>query len=158
MPQLSMHTPIADLTLYENAGAIVALDWGWVEDQDPSPLLREAKKQLDAYFDGDLKAFDLPLDPYGTDHQSKVWAAMGKIPYGQVATYGDLANQLNSSAQAIGTACGRNPIPIIIPCHRIVSQGPVGSEKWLGGYSGDGGTWTKKALLTLEEVLEPELF
>ncbi|WND03671.1 methylated-DNA--[protein]-cysteine S-methyltransferase [Temperatibacter marinus] len=158
MPQLSLHTPIADITLYEHQEKIVALDWGWVEDQEKSPLLLEAKNQLDAYFDGQLTSFDLPLDPYGTDHQKRVWTRMASIQYGETMSYGALAKNLSSSAQAVGTACGRNPIPIILPCHRVVATGEKGSEKWLGGYSGDGGIWTKKALLILEEILEPELF
>lgn len=169
MAHISLHTPIADLTVFEHNSALVAVEWGWTEqidlDKEQSDgsvtrgqidLLREAKKQLDAYFDGDLRVFDLPLYPYGTDHQVKVWRAMQQIPYGEVRTYGDIARDISSSAQAVGNACGRNPLPIIIPCHRIVAAGATGSDQWLGGYSGDGGPWTKRALLTLEEVLPPD--
>lgn len=157
MPHISMHTPIADLTIFENDGAIVALDWGWTPEQETSALLSETKSQIDAYFDGELTQFNLPLNPFGTDHQVKVWDTMQKIKYGDYRSYGDLAKNIGSSAQAVGTACGRNPIPIIIPCHRIISTGQIGSEKWLGGYSGEGGAWTKKALLILEQVLPPDL-
>lgn len=151
MFQLSLHTPVIDLTVTEIEGAIVSLDWGWSPFQVPSPLLIEAKKQLDAYFDGDLESFDLPLDPSGTVHQQKVWDAMQTIPYGETETYGDIAQQLTSSAQAVGGACGRNPIPILIPCHRVVSRAGK-----LGGYSGDGGLYTKRALLVLEGALTVE--
>lgn len=169
MAHISLHTPIADLTIFEHDAAIVAVEWGWTDAVDfktslrdgeitrgQIALLQEAKRQIDAYFDGELKQFDLPLNPYGTDHQQSVWQAMQQIPYGEVRSYGDLATDLKSSAQAVGTACGRNPLPILIPCHRIVASGTKGSDKWLGGYSGDGGPWTKRALLTLEEVLEPD--
>jgi len=151
MSQLSMHTPIIDITITELEGSIIALDWGWSPFQETSPLLSEAKRQLDAYFDGDLTQFDLPLNPMGTKHQEKVWQAMRHIPYGDTATYGSLAKNIGSAAQAVGTACGRNPIPILIPCHRIVA-----SAGKLGGYSGDGGLYTKRALLVLEGALTVE--
>ena len=145
MPQLSMHTPIGDLAISEQNGALVALDWGWGRDQDKTPLLTEAKRQLDAYFDGKLTDFDLPLSPDGTAHQKAVWRAMAKIKYGAMMSYGDLAAKIGSSPRAVGGACGANPIPIIVPCHRV-----VGSGGKLHGYSGAGGLDTKLALLRLE--------
>ncbi|TNE65119.1 MAG: methylated-DNA--[protein]-cysteine S-methyltransferase [Alphaproteobacteria bacterium] len=151
MPQLSMHTPVIDITLTEIDGAIIAVDWGWSPFQEPSDLLREAKRQLDLYFDGELTSFDLPLQPMGTRHQEKVWQAMREIPYGEVRSYGELAASIGSAAQAVGTACGRNPLPILIPCHRVVA-----SAGKLGGYSGDGGLYTKRALLVLEGALTVE--
>lgn len=151
MSQLSMHTPVIDITITELDGSIIALDWGWSPFQETSPLLIEAKRQLDAYFDGDLKDFDLPITPLGTKHQEKVWQAMREIPYGETVTYGDLAKDIGSAAQPVGTACGRNPIPILVPCHRV-----VGSAGKLGGYSGDGGLYTKRALLVLEGALSIE--
>ncbi len=151
MSQLSMHTPVIDITITEIEGSIVALDWGWSPFQEPTPLLIEAKRQLDAYFDGDLADFDLPLDPMGTKHQEKVWQAMLKIPYGETTSYGKLAKDIGSAAQAVGTACGRNPIPILVPCHRV-----LGSAGKFGGYSGDGGLYTKRALLVLEGALSVE--
>lgn len=151
MYQLSMHTPVIDITLTEIEGAIIALDWGWSPFQDPSPLLVEAKKQLDAYFDGDLTTFDLPINPMGSKHQEKVWRAMLDIPCGETMTYGALAKKIGSAAQPVGSACGRNPIPILVPCHRV-----VGSNGNFGGYSGDGGLYTKRALLVLEGALSIE--
>lgn len=151
MFQLSMHTPSIDITLSELDGSIIALDWGWSPFQAPSPLLVEAKRQLDAYFDGDLTHFNLPLKPMGTRHQEKVWRAMQEIPYGETRTYGNIAKEIGSAAQAVGSACGRNPIPILIPCHRIVARAGK-----LGGYSGDGGLYTKRALLVLEGALSVE--
>jgi methylated-DNA-[protein]-cysteine S-methyltransferase len=144
MPQISLHSPVGDLSISQDGDDIVAIDWGWGRDQNSTPVLKEAVKQLHAYFDGKLETFDLPLRPHGTDFQQKVWRAMLKIPYGKTRTYGDLATKLKSGARPVGTACGRNPIPIIIPCHRV-----LGTQS-LGGYSGQGGLDTKIALLTLE--------
>lgn len=151
MPQCSLHSPVGDLTLFEDDGALVALDWGWVEEQGETPLLAEARRQLDAYFAGDRTDFDLPLSPVGgTAFQNRVWQIMRAIPYGAVRTYGELAAELSSSARAIGGACGRNPLPILIPCHRV-----VGRNGALGGYSGMEGTDTKKRLLMLEGAALP---
>jgi methylated-DNA-[protein]-cysteine S-methyltransferase len=90
----------------------------------------------------------LPLIPHGTDFLRKIWTAMRQIPYGQTVTYGELAEQVGSSPRAVGRACGHNPLPILIPCHRV-----LGSDGKLGGYSGEGGIETKTALLRLEGVL-----
>jgi len=148
MPQLSLHSPIGDLTISEDDRAIVSVDWGWGMEQTETPLRVKAKQQLEAYFDGLLKEFDLPLRPAGTPFQNRVFGAMCRIPYGETATYGELAHQVGSVARAIGQACGANPIPIIIPCHRVLA-----ADDRLGGYSGDGGVETKVALLRLEGVL-----
>jgi methylated-DNA-[protein]-cysteine S-methyltransferase len=145
MPQFSFHTPLGDITLSEEEGALVSLDWGWAKDSAPTPLLRRAKTQIDKYFDGKSFEFDLPLNPAGTAFQKRVWRAMSKIPYGHTKTYGDLAKALSSAARAVGGACGANHIPIIIPCHRV-----LGAAGNLGGYSGDGGLDTKLALLRIE--------
>ena len=156
MSQLSLHTPVGDLTLSADDGKLVAVDWGWGRDQTHTALLDEAKAQLEAYFDGALKTFDLPLAPFGTPFQQSVWRLMTKIPYGKTRTYGELAKKLGASARAVGTACGRNPLPILIPCHRILA-----ANGGLGGYSGEGGLDTKTALLRLEGVLpepDPALF
>lgn len=144
MPQLSFHSPIGELTVSEDAGVLVSLDWGWGQDQSKTALLERARDQLIAYFDGYRQEFDLPLHPAGTPFQNKVWAAMQDIPFGQVQTYGQIAKKIGSAARAVGMACGANPIPVIIPCHRIVAA------TGLGGYSGDGGLVTKQALLDLE--------
>lgn len=147
MTQLSFHSPIGDLTLTEEDGFIVSLDWGWSCAQGTSPLLEKAKKQVMDYLDGLQRDFDLPLAPMGTEFQKKVWKAMLAIPHGKTESYGEIATKLNSGARAVGTACGRNPIPIIIPCHRVLA-----ANGGLGGYSGEGGTETKRKLLELEGV------
>ncbi|HEY8353379.1 MAG TPA: methylated-DNA--[protein]-cysteine S-methyltransferase, partial [Sphingomonadales bacterium] len=151
MPQLSCHSPVGDITIHEWDGAIVSLDWGWGSLQEPSPLLKEAKCQLEAYFDGDLKTFDLPLAPGGTSFFTRLWRRLMDIPYGEVVTYGRLAAELGSHARAVGMACARNPIPILIPCHRVVAR-----DGRLAGYSGDGGLETKAFLLRLEGAGEAE--
>lgn len=144
MPQLSLRSPVGDLTLSEEDGAIVSVDWGWGRDQTETPLLREARQQLFDYFDGKRTAFDLPLAPSGTDYQRRVWAALCAIPPGETRTYGDIARAAGGSPRSVGGANGRNPIPIIIPCHRVLA----GTH--FGGYSGEGGLETKRFLLDLE--------
>ena len=144
MPQLSLHTPVGDITVFEEAGAIVSLDWGWVQDQDPSPVLLRAKEQLQAYFDGALTAFDLPLAPAGTAYRQAVWQALCEIPYGETCSYREIALKAGGSARSVGQANGRNPIPLLIPCHRVVAVSHI------GGYSGGDGLATKRWLLGLE--------
>jgi len=149
MSYLAYNSPVGPLTLFEEDGVIIAVEWGWPPESEdaPAPVLEQARDQLDAYFEGRLKEFDLPLAPMGTAFQKKVWQAMSRIPFGATRTYGDLAGELGTSPRALGGACGRNPIPIIIPCHRI-----LGSNGGLGGYSGMDGTETKAFLLRLEGV------
>lgn len=144
VPQLSLHSPIGDLTVSEEDGGIVAVDWGWGRDQDETPLLRQARGQLEAYFDGRLDRFDLPLTPHGTPYRRRVWQALRGIPFGQTRTYVEIAVVAGGSARSVGQANGRNPIPILIPCHRVVASGG------LGGYSGGDGLDTKRYLLALE--------
>jgi len=144
MPQLSIHSPIGDLAISEDDGKIVALDWGWGSDHDETAVLVRARDQLNAYFDGDLETFDLPLAPGGTAFQQKVWQAMQAIPFGDVKTYGAIAKEIGSAARAVGMGCGANPIPVLIPCHRVVAG------NGLGGYSGEGGLGTKQHLLEHE--------
>ncbi len=144
MPQLSLHSPIGDLTVSEENGAIVALDWGWGRDQTETPLLTRTRDALFAYFDRERTRFDLPLAPVGTPFQCRVWAALQTIPYGHTRSYAVLAATLGSVARAVGQANAANPIPILIPCHRVVAAGG------LGGYSGGDGAATKRALLDLE--------
>lgn len=146
MRRASVDSPLGPLTVTERGGALVELDWGGDTAQAAGGgVLAEARRQLAAYFAGELTAFDLPLAPAGTAHQKRVWRAMQDIPYGGYRTYGALAAAIGSSARAVGTACGRNPIPIIIPCHRVLAAGGK-----IGGYSGKGGTVTKRYLLSLE--------
>ena len=144
VPQLSLHTPIGDLTVSEEEGALVALDWGWGRDQTETPLLREARAQLHAYFDQELTRFDLPLAPNGTSYRLRVWAALAAIPYGETRAYAEIARAAGGSPRSVGQACGANPLPLLIPCHRaLAAAGP-------GGYSGGDGLATKRALLALE--------
>lgn len=147
MPQLSMHSPIGDLTISSEDGVLVALDWGWARDQSSDDLLARAKSQLENYFDGKSETFDLPLAPAGTEFQQRVWTLMSAISYGKTMSYGEMAAALGSAARAVGMACGANPIPVIIPCHRVLAA------NGMGGYSGEGGVETKVALLRLEGVL-----
>jgi methylated-DNA-[protein]-cysteine S-methyltransferase len=145
MPQLTILTQIGELTVSEEDGAIVALDWGRGRDQAETPLLRRAALALQDYFDGADTAPDLPLAPAGTAFRQRVWAAMRAIPPGSTRSYGDLARELGSAARAVGQACGANPIPILIPCHRVTGAGGR-----LGGFSGGEGTATKRWLLEHE--------
>lgn len=144
MALVSLHSPFGDLSISEEDGAIVALDWGWGSVQDETVLLRRARAQLEAYFDGELRAFDLPLLPAGSAYRQRVWQALREIPYGETRTYGEIAARAGGSARSVGQANGDNPIPILIPCHRVVA----GSG--LGGYSGGDGPETKRLLLALE--------
>ena len=144
MPQLSLHAPVGDLTISEEDGQIVAVDWGWGRDQATTPVLLEARSQLHAYFDGGQVGFDLPLAPRGTPYQRRVWAALRLIPAGETRSYADIARVAGGSPRSVGMANGANPIPIVIPCHRVV--GATGS----GGYSGGDGVPTKLFLLDLE--------
>ncbi len=141
-------TPVGPITVFEESDCLVAVEWGRAPDPGETPLLGEARRQLDAYFDGTLTEFDLPLAPTGSPFQQAVWAAMRRIPYGAMRTYGDLAREVEGSAQSVGGACGDNQIPIIIPCHRV-----VGADGHMVGYSGAGGVETKQALLRLEGAL-----
>jgi len=151
VPQLSLHTPIGDLSVSQQDGAIVAVDWGWGSEQSETALLRRARDQLHAYFDGELTAFDLPLAPAGTAYRLHVWRALCAIPYGATRSYLDIAHAAGGSPRSVGQASGYNPIPIVIPCHRVVAT------THLGGYSGGDGLATKRWLLALEARTQPLL-
>lgn len=141
--RLTIDTPTGPVTLTECDGAITGLTWGGQGDVR-SALLVAAERQLAAYFADASKGFDLPLRVEGSDFQRAVCAAMRAIPAGQTRTYGDIASDLGVPPQAVGQACGRNPVPIIIPCHRVLAA------TGLGGFSGAGGIETKIALLRHE--------
>lgn len=145
MPQLSLHTPLGEVTISEEDGAIVALDWGRGRDQDATPLLRQARDQLQDYFDGKRLSFDLSLAPEGSPFQKRVWAALCAIPAGETRSYADIARAIGSAPRAVGGANGANPIPLFIPCHRVIA-----ADGSLGGYSGGDGPATKRYLLDLE--------
>lgn len=144
VPQLSLHSPIGDLTISEEEGNIVALDWGWGRDQTPTDLLLRAKTALQDYFDGAPLA-ELPLRPQGSAYRQRVWQALRQIPAGQTRSYQEIARIAGGSARSVGGANAANPIAIFIPCHRVVSA------QGLGGYSGGEGLRTKQILLALEQ-------
>lgn len=139
-----MDSPVGPLTVVVEDDAVVALEWVRPQRQDTHPVLEAALEQLAAYFAGTRQNFDLPLAPKTSDFQKIFGAALCDIPCGETRTYGDLAKLLGRPAQAIGQACGANPIAILIPCHRVLAA------NGLGGYSGAGGIETKVKLLQLE--------
>ncbi len=145
---LSLASPVGRLRLSERDGALVRLAWSDAPGGEVTAVLRQASQQLEAYFAGDLKIFDLPLAPAGTTFQRRVFAAMAAIPFGATRSYGALAAELGSVARAVGGACGANPLPILIPCHRVLAAGGR-----LGGFSGGGGVPTKTWLLRHEGAL-----
>lgn len=136
-------SPVGDLTVIASKTGVVAVEWrrGRMDD---TRVLRQAVDELDAYFAAKRTEFTVKIDLQCSDFQASVCHAMSAIPFGETRTYGDLAKQLGVPAQAIGQACGGNPIPIIIPCHRVLGA------NGLGGFSGDGGVETKVALLKHE--------
>ena len=151
-----MDSPIGPLRLVEHNGAITAIEFSPYRDSDgrvrgaesdTEPVLVETVRQLTAYFDRDLKEFDLPLDPVGTDFQRRVWDQLLGVGWGETASYGEIAHRLgmtNAASRAVGLANGRNPIPIVIPCHRI-----IGANGTLTGYA--SGLPRKQLLLELEQ-------
>lgn len=141
----SVDGPFGHIGVEARDGAITRVFWDAPIRAPETPELRAAVEQLAAYFDGRLRDFDLPLAPRGSEFQIAVCDLMRAIPYGETRTYGDLAKDLGVAAQPIGKACGGNPIPIIIPCHRV-----MGADGKLIGFSGKGGVETKVALLRLE--------
>ena len=139
-----MGGPFGPMTLTEVDGVITRLSWGDLGASDPDHVLAEATRQLSDYFAGRRRAaFDLPL-AFLPGLTGAVQQAMVAIPFGETRTYGDLSKAIGVPAQAIGQACGANPIPILIPCHRILSASS------LGGFSAPGGVETKVALLKRE--------
>lgn len=150
-------SPVGTLRLVERGGFLTAIEFEPHRDgdgrprgarQDDHPVLVEAARQLAAYFAGDLTDFDLPLAPEGSDFQQRVWAQLRTIGYGETATYGAIAHRLgmtNAASRAVGLANGRNPIPIVIPCHRV-----IGANGTLTGYA--GGLERKQVLLDLERT------
>lgn len=148
MERLTLASPLGPLTLSATAEALVSLrigaGGGPDEVAEAGPLLRQAAAQLQDYFARRRRDFDLPLAPRGSDFERQVWQGLCEIPYGGVETYGQLARRVGGVARAVGQACGANPIPIVIPCHRVLSASGA------GGFSAPGGVDTKYKLLTLE--------
>jgi methylated-DNA-[protein]-cysteine S-methyltransferase len=145
MRYYDVDSPVGPLCLHAQDGAIVGLDWRFRGRLDDDAVLIAAARQLSEYFDGVRESFDVPLVVAGSGFQSDVCAAMRAIPFGQTCTYGEIADQLGVTAQAVGQACGANPIPVLIPCHRVMGAGGK-----LTGFSGAGGVETKVALLRHE--------
>ncbi len=143
MKRLTVPSTVGALTILQTGEVITSLDWGG-SAADDTALLREAARQLGAYFDGKLTKFDLPLEVKGSAFQRDICDAISSIPYGETLTYGDIASALGVPAQAVGQGCGGNPIPVLIPCHRVLAA------TGLGGFSGRGGVEAKVALLKLE--------
>jgi methylated-DNA-[protein]-cysteine S-methyltransferase len=145
--QTSFNSPVGCLILKSNGQAITVVSFSEIDLQEENTceVLESCKAQLDDYFSGKSLSFDLPLSPEGTEFQQKVWAELLKIPYGETITYMDMAIRLGDPKciRAAGTANGKNPIAIIIPCHRV-----IGAGNKLTGYA--GGIWRKKILLELE--------
>jgi len=148
-----MHTtftsPIGSLTIHAENGAITSV---WMEDDenlpehpDGSPPLDEARRQLEAYFAGELRDFALPLAPEGSEFQLRVWEELRAIPYGETISYGELARRVGDpgAVRAVGLANGKNPLPVIVPCHRV-----IGADGSLTGFG--GGLDRKRRLLELE--------
>lgn len=138
--------PFGPVCLVERDGLLVGLEWRLPEMPGESALLTEGLAQLAAYFAGRLQRFDLPLD-WGTGLNADVRRAMAAIPYGETRTYGQIARAVGAPAQAVGQACGANPLPILIPCHRVTGT------NWFGGFSAPGGVETKATLLRHEGAL-----
>jgi methylated-DNA-[protein]-cysteine S-methyltransferase len=148
-----MDTPIGGLRLHAQAGLLTAIDFDARPRgaRAPDAVLDETERQLGEYFDGARTEFDLPLASEGTEFQKKVWAELRRIPYGETATYGEIARRLGYElviSRAVGVANASNPLPIVVPCHRV-----IGSDGKLTGYA--GGIDRKQALLQLEQ---PGLF
>jgi methylated-DNA-[protein]-cysteine S-methyltransferase len=153
MPRSVVESPIGPLGLvaFDDRLSAVLFDGGGIRPEGSSPVLAEAARQLAAYFDGDLIAFDLPLDLHGTEFQRRCWVALASIPYGQTVSYGEQARRLglgSDAARAVGAANGRNPLPIVLPCHRV-----IGADGSLTGFG--GGLHVKRFLLEHEGALLP---
>lgn len=147
------NTPVGKLCIGEREGAITRVTWQqlpkeWVLEE--TELIRKCKQELDEFFEGKRKTFDLPLAPAGTAFQKKVWDALREIPYGETRTYKDIAIAVDSPKgfRAVGMANNKNPIAIIVPCHRV-----IGSNGKLVGYA--AGMETKTFLLALEQRERP---
>ena len=155
---LVMSSPVGKLTLVASSKGLVAIDVRnnakqvvTAKDASAQSILLKTKKQLEQYFAGKRTSFDVALDLVGTEFQVKAWRALCRIPFGKTITYGQQASNIKKpkAFRAVGSANGKNPIPIIVPCHRVVA-----SDGSLGGYS--LGLKMKKQLLALEGVSEAE--
>jgi methylated-DNA-[protein]-cysteine S-methyltransferase len=142
----SLETPIGPLRLSAEGGRLSRVEFAAsADDRSSGPVLLEAEAQLRAYFAGELRRFDLPLAPRGTAFQLSVWDALLEIPHGATTSYSELAAAIGrpSACRAVGAANGRNPLAVIVPCHRV-----IGASGALTGYG--GGLERKRMLLALE--------
>jgi methylated-DNA-[protein]-cysteine S-methyltransferase len=150
MASRAVDTPIGMLGLVASERGLTNVRWSAAGlPDDPSPLLDEAAAQLEAYFAGDLTSFTLPLDLVGTEFQQRCWLALATIPYGNTVSYGEQAHRLGlgpDAARAVGAANGQNPVPVILPCHRV-----IGADGSLTGFG--GGLALKRFLLEHEGAL-----
>jgi methylated-DNA-[protein]-cysteine S-methyltransferase len=155
-----MESPVGKLKLVATSNALVAVLW---ERERPNrvkldamnldsshPILIETERQLTEYFHGARTAFDLPLEPHGSDFQKKVWQSLREIPFGKTRSYLELANELGSSkaSRAVGAANSKNPLSIVVPCHRV-----IGADGSLTGFA--GGLEVKAKLLAIEASAAP---
>jgi methylated-DNA-[protein]-cysteine S-methyltransferase len=152
MPSRRVDTPIGALGLVATEAGLSRVRWSarGLPDE-PSAVLDDAAAQLEAYFAGELIAFDLPLDLDGTEFQRHCWLALATIPYGQTVSYGEQSRRIGlgpDSARAVGAANGQNPLPIVLPCHRV-----IGADGSLTGFG--GGLHIKRFLLEHEGALLP---
>ena len=143
-PTAGLLTPTGRFWVEAEGGAIIRAGWGDAPATTDDPTLRRALSEIAAYFSGTLTRFTVPLRPKVSAFQEQFHHALLDIPFGETRTYGQLGKLLTTPAQAIGQACGANPIPLLIPCHRVLGA------TTLGGYSGAGGVETKVALLRHE--------
>jgi methylated-DNA-[protein]-cysteine S-methyltransferase len=153
MPRTVVDSPIGPLGLIASDVALqgVVFDGRRIRPQGRAPVLDEAERQLAAYFEGDLVTFDLTLELHGSDFQRQCWLALATIPYGQTVSYGEQARRLgfgSDKARAVGAANGSNPLPIVLPCHRV-----IGADGSLTGFG--GGLHVKRFLLEHEGALLP---
>jgi methylated-DNA-[protein]-cysteine S-methyltransferase len=150
--QISFKSSLGFIILKSNGESVTEITFAdsEIQEQHSCEVLEKCKLQLESYFSGSLLNFDLPLAPEGTEFQQKVWTELLKIPYGETITYMDMAVRLGDPKciRAAGTANGKNPIAIVIPCHRV-----IGAGNKLTGYA--GGIWRKKMLLELEMKYNP---
>lgn len=145
MAHWNVDSPFGPLCLTAQDGAITALSWRHHPQPERLAVLEQAASELSEYMSGARACFEVPMRVDASAFQQDVCAAMRAIPFGQTCTYGDIAKQLGVTPQAVGQACGANPIPILIPCHRV-----MGADGKLVGFSGEGGVETKVALLRHE--------
>lgn len=149
-PRVSIDSPLGPLALTSDGQFLTGLDIGTrVSEPSSDAVIELAIRQLEEYFAGKRTTFDLPLKAEGTAFQQSIWAALQDIPYGQTTSYGELGSAIGKpgSARAVGGAVGANPLPIVIPCHRVLA-----SDRRITGYSGGEGIPTKEKLLGLEKI------